>query len=145
MQQQYSVCIYSRYYVGSHSDSALNYLKLQVEKKKHGDVSNFYSSSMLVTCKRVNTVNQSVPLRLTAKRATRKPRAAQARGHNWTSINKIPLTDEEDIFEDYESAPMDLGIEDDDNDTEYEDIAQAAAEDDSQPAEEVIVVKPARV
>lgn len=43
----------------------------------------------------------------------------------------MPLTDEEDIFGDYETAPTDLAIGDDDNDTDYEDISQAAADNDS--------------
>jgi len=48
----------------------------------------------------------------------------------------MPLTDEEDIFGDYEAVPPDLAIGDDDNDTDYEDISQAAAEDDSHHPDE---------
>jgi len=57
----------------------------------------------------------------------------------------MPLTDEEDIFGDYEAVPTDIAIGYDDNDTDYEDISQAAAEDDSHHPDEEAVVKSVKV
>jgi len=57
----------------------------------------------------------------------------------------MPLTDEEDIFGDYEAVPTDLAIGDDDNDTDYEDISQVAAEDDSHHPDEEARVKSVKV
>lgn len=50
----------------------------------------------------------------------------------------MPLTDEEDIFGDFDTAPADIAAGDDDNDTDYEDVSQAAAEDDSRHPDEVV-------
>ena len=49
----------------------------------------------------------------------------------------MPLTDEEEIFDDYEAVPMDLDIGEDDDDTEYEDISHAAEESSHHPEEEI--------
>lgn len=80
----------------------------------------------------------------TARRGGRKARATANRGHNWTSVNKIPFSDEEDNYEDYGIVPMELDIGDD-NDTDYEDASQAAAEESSQHADEDFAPKPIRV
>lgn len=60
----------------------------------------------------------------------------------------MPLTDEEDIFEDYEAVPMDLDIGEDDDDTDYEDVSHAAEGSSHEPDEEITakpVPKPVKV
>ncbi|KAL8830805.1 MAG: hypothetical protein Q9191_001235 [Dirinaria sp. TL-2023a] len=76
--------------------------------------------------------------KLAPRRGTRKPRAVQTRGHNWTSVNKMPLTSDEEMI-DYEDDPDSLKptmVQDDDGDTEYEDISHAAEESSQPPDEE---------
>ena len=74
----------------------------------------------------------------TGRRGGRKPRAAQTRGHNWTSINKLPIGSDEEMEDSMELA--DIGLEDED-DTDYEDVDNAAEEDSQAPEEENLPVK----
>lgn len=82
----------------------------------------------------------------TGRRAVRKPRTVQTRGHNWTSINKVPASSDEENDENEEIDDTvdldlaDIGLEDED-DTDYEDVDNGLEEDSQAPEEEVIPVK----
>ena len=71
-------------------------------------------------------------MRIGSRRGGRKPRAAQTRGHNWTSINKLPVDSDEEVDD---SMGL-IGLDEDDEDTDYEDIGNQAGEESSQAPEE---------
>ncbi|KAL8789116.1 MAG: hypothetical protein Q9195_006982 [Heterodermia aff. obscurata] len=74
----------------------------------------------------------AIDLRIGSRRGGRKPRAAQTRGHNWTSINKLPVDSDEEVDD---SMGL-IGLDEDDEDTDYEDIGNQAEEESSQAPEE---------
>lgn len=80
-------------------------------------------------------------MRVGSRRGGRRPRAAQTRGHNWTSINKLPASSDEEV----EDSMGLIGLDEDDEDTDYEDVGNvvsAAEEESSQaPEEEVVPLK----
>lgn len=84
----------------------------------------------------------------TGRRAVRKPRTVQTRGHAWTSINRTISSDEEnegngeneEIDDAVDLDLADVGLEDGD-DTDYEDVDNGAEEDSQAPEEEVLPVK----
>lgn len=69
-----------------------------------------------------------------SRRGGRRPRAAQTRGHNWTSVNKLLDSDEE-----VDDSMGLIGLDEDEEDTDYEDASNAAREESSQAPEEEIV------
>ena len=69
------------------------------------------------------------------RRGGRKPRAAHTRGHNWTSVNQIPGISDEEADESFGL----MGLDEDEDDFDYEDNGNAMeGEESSQAPEEEV-------